>query len=60
MKWQDKLNSREHKHLKETGATTLKQLRELRQAQRIIADGAGAKELCWDCRSIAITLGLEA
>ncbi len=59
MNWRDKLNAHQKEHLKETGATTLKQLRELRTAQRVIADGCKTRELCWDCKDLARTLGIE-
>ena len=57
MKWQKKLNKKEMTHLKDdAGCHTLAQFRETRERQRKLDP---SKEVCFDCRSIALKLGME-
>ncbi len=53
MRWQKKLTKKELLHLRETGATTLEQVREnvLFQAQNRFP--------CWECVEIGRKLGIE-
>ena len=54
MRWQDKLNSADHKHLKETleGRVTLE-----RVTNNVLAQET-AKFPCWDCVCIGRKLGI--
>lgn len=53
MRWQKKLTKSERHHLH---CHTLREVKELREWQHKLDS---TKEVCWDCRSIAIKLGLE-
>lgn len=52
MRWQKKLTKTELKHLRETGARTLKQVRENVEHQDNMAFP------CWDCVAIGRKLGM--
>lgn len=57
MRWQKKLNKAELTHLrKDANVRTLAELKETRAGQKALDP---AKEVCWDCRRIAIKLGIE-
>ena len=61
MKWQKKLTKKEMKHVKDTmdGPPTLRGI----MANRVFHKeqmAKGEKEPCYECRTIAIKLGLEA
>ena len=57
MKWQKKLTKKEMTHLKkDAGCDTLAQFRENRDGQRLLDP---TKEVCFECRRIAIKLGGE-
>jgi hypothetical protein len=59
MKWQNKLNKKELKHIKETTTnSTLAQFKFNREHQK--KHTTNGIEACWECRAIAIKLGLEA
>lgn len=69
MKWQKKLTRKQTAHVREwmtpDGVTpTLSAIRRTRIAQADIArmrEGMGlVGEPCWDCRDVAVRLGLEA
>ena len=65
MRWQDKLTARERRHLREVNVLTIKALKRMREHQRERkrdAEKRGIKnpvEPCYECRDIAIKLGLE-
>lgn len=60
MRWQDKLTTKEMKHLRETtiGRPTLAAFKRNREGQLAMIEMAGI-EPCWDCLFIAKKLGLE-
>jgi len=53
MKWQDKLNKTDKKHLKETRARTLTQVKANVKHQETMAFP------CWDCVGIGRKLGID-
>jgi hypothetical protein len=55
MKWQKKLTKKELKHLQEVHVTTLRAFVQLRKDQ----NAQVWKDPCFDCRHIAIKLGIE-
>ncbi len=58
--WRDKLTKKELKHLKEAGITTLTMLKTSREEQRKwAAEHPDFPEPCFDCRHIALKLGIE-
>ena len=61
MKWQDKLTKKELKHMKDiAGCHSLKTFKENRKGQiQMRESGKFDREPCFDCRSIALKLGLE-
>lgn len=56
MKWQSKLTKAELKHLKAADCKTLQHIKDTRAWQKNLDPD---REVCWDCRSIAIKLGIE-
>ena len=60
MKWQDKLNKTELRHLRVMGVTTLKGAKRnaAHQARLRKFDPAPSSEPCWECRKINEKLGL--
>ena len=58
MKWQKKLTKKEIQHFRYAtdGVATLEAFMESREKQRNMDMG---KEVCWECRSIALKLGME-
>lgn len=61
-KWQKKLTVKELKHLAEcspTGKPNLESFKLNREAQKEMKAEYG-REICFECRSIAIKLGMEA
>jgi len=65
MKWQKKLTKKQLAHMHETGATTLaafKRNREFHHAEAVrlkAEDWPMSTEVCFDCRQIAVRLGME-
>jgi hypothetical protein len=62
MKWKDKLTRPEQKHLREMGIYSLKAMRLNRETQvkmKEYGDPEVKIEPCWECRRIAVKLGLE-
>ena len=60
MKWQDKLSGLQVKHLREQRIRSLKAFKRTREAQKGMMENARSKhEPCWECRKIALALGLE-
>jgi hypothetical protein len=60
MKWKDKLTRPEQKHLREMGIHSLKAMRVNRGTQAKMKEyGENEIEPCWECRNIAVKLGLE-
>ena len=57
MRWQDKLTKKELKHIKET--TTTPTLAHFKTNRKHHNAEPGGKEPCYECRHIAIKLGLE-
>jgi hypothetical protein len=55
--WRNKLNKTELHHLKMSHIVTLTDFKETRTAQKELDR---TKEVCYECRHIAIKLGLEA
>lgn len=53
MRWQDKLNKADHKHLKEIGTRTLAQIKANVKHQDKM------EFPCWDCVSIGRKLGID-
>jgi len=59
MKWQEKLTKKELKHLgQEALSHTLADFRKVRAAQTNLR-GKDGREPCFECRHIALKLGLE-
>lgn len=57
MNWMNKLNETERQHIaNDAGCKTLAQFKDVRAAQKRLDP---KKEICFDCRHIAIKLGLE-
>ena len=55
--WRDKLNKKQRAHLKDAGILRQSDVKKTRDGQREMAiDG---KEVCRECQSIAVTLGIE-
>lgn len=54
--WNTKLSKKELKHLHENGMKTLHDIKETRRQQHILD---ASREVCWECRSIALKLGVE-
>lgn len=60
MKWQEKLTEQELVHLRKHAAVhTLAQFKDNRISQHEFCVKVSIKELCADCRIIAIKLGIE-
>lgn len=60
MKWQDKLNKSQLKHLRDNGVTTMRQatINAYHQRKFRIKYPDPANEPCWICKKINIDLGL--
>ncbi len=60
MKWQDKLNKTELKHLRDMGITTFTQAKRnaAHQAVERVKNPDTMFEPCWDCKNINMKLGL--
>jgi len=56
--WKEKLTTEEIEHLRENKVNTFKRMRAVRKMQRSMAKMDG-KEPCYDCRAIAVKLGIE-
>ena len=60
MNWKSKLTKTERKHLSEHEIRTLNDIRITREKQaEMRASTPGSRELCYECKSIAIKLGIE-
>jgi hypothetical protein len=59
MKWQNKLDVREMNHLRYAtkGRMTIRDFKASREAQHKMSPD---KEMCWDCKNIAVKLGIES
>ena len=57
MNWTKLLNKKELTHVRTTaGCKSLEQFKQNRKEQHELSPD---KEVCWDCRSVALKLGLE-
>ncbi len=57
MQWQNKLTTKELRHVfEDAGCHTLAAFRANREGQKKLDP---TKEVCWLCRNIAVTLGIE-
>ena len=57
MRWQDKLTKKELQHVRvDAGCRTLADIKTNREGQKKLDP---TKEVCWECRHIAIKLGIE-
>ena len=59
MKWQKKLTASERKHLSEHEIRTLNDVRITRQGQAEMR-GTDCRDVCQECRTIALKLGIES
>ena len=55
--WKAKLTLEEVKHLQDVGINTLEMFKVMRTKQLELT--RGDKEACWECRGIALKLGVE-
>lgn len=60
MRWQDKLNETDLRHLKCMGVSTLTQFKKTAEDHaKWRREGPNSPEPCWSCKLIAKKLGLE-
>jgi electron transfer flavoprotein alpha subunit len=62
MNWTKRLTKAQMAHLlNDGGVGSLESFKQIRKLQKEMqAKVAGSREVCWDCREIAVKLGLES
>jgi hypothetical protein len=57
MRWQKRITKKQLKHIRET--TTNGTLREFKENREFHHKESPSREMCWDCRKIALRLKIE-